>query len=278
MGRFRFNGIKLLDKQPELGTSVVSGVEAGNSLRQIVAEDRKVGPSVVSRRGLDDGDHFLLHLCHIRNVANALFLRFLSSRSLCFRGSRRFRLLGALLLVCGCICLCLAVFLLPAALRLPVLLIVEDVQEFERLAGRYQRRGCLLFAHADDGHAGFPKSQYQLRKITVRCHDAETIYISRIENVHGVNDQCGIRRILSMGVVILEYRRDRIFLHIFHPRLHAGYLEISIQPLVGRRAVVAGLIKNQLNVLAGDILRIDQHRDPLFLFRIHVCGVITPFV
>ena len=61
--------VKFLDKEPQLGTSVIARVEARHPLRQVVTELGQVHPAILPGLRVDDGNDLLPHLLHAGDVA-----------------------------------------------------------------------------------------------------------------------------------------------------------------------------------------------------------------
>ena len=82
--------------------------------------------------------------------------------------------------------------------------------EDEPPAGLTEAFRSLVLAKAKDIHALFADSRGKPREITVGGDEAEAIEPAAVQEVHGVNNQCDVGRVLADGMSKVLMRHDRV--------------------------------------------------------------------
>ena len=139
----------------------------------------------------------------------------------------------------------------------------QQLEGGEDVAGLAERHRGLLLAHADDGEAALAQAHSQAGEVGVGGDDAESFHRIGVEDIHGVDDHGRVCGVLTLGVAELLNRRDGILQQHLLPLNMAGQRPVAIDALVGDGAVFRQLIEDGLQVLCGDVVRVDEQRETL---------------
>ena len=120
-------------------------------------------------------------------------------------------------------------------------LATQDLGVDELVAGRYERRRRLLLAEAVDDETGFADARGEPREIAVARNDAETAEPAGVEQIHRVDDQRRIGRVLAGRVAELLDRLDRVRQQRFLPALELRAGPVAVDALDRRGAVLGDL-------------------------------------
>ncbi len=152
----------------------------------------------------------------------------------------------------------------------------DFIYKFEFVAGGDEGTRRFLLAHSDDQHARLTQARRQTGKVAVRGHKAEPLHASRVQNVHRVNNQRGVRRVFPGRVTVLLHGRKRILQQDGFPALHFVARPVRVNALIGNDTARCRLINNDLNVGGGDVVGVYQNRQPFFLCTVLVTHSISP--
>ena len=98
---------------------------------------------------------------------------------------------------------------------------VDDVEEYETLAGSAEGLRRLLLAHSYYEFAGLAQSGGQFIEIAVAGYEAESLHIAGVEDVHRVDDQADVGGVLAGSVVGLHDGGQREAGRAPHPGVEA---------------------------------------------------------
>lgn len=105
----------------------------------------------------------------------------------------------------------------------------------------------------------------QARVVAVARHDAESVHALLVQNVHRVDDQRRIGRVLACRIGVLLNGRDGVLQQHLFPGGEFRVGEIPVNAFYRRCAVVGDLIQNILYLAVRDVVGIDQHREFLVI-------------
>ena len=152
------------------------------------------------------------------------------------------------------------VFLLGlAGARLFLVFGPDDLDIDEFVAGDDKGVGGLFLAHPDHVFARLPKADGKSCKVGIGAHEHESVAVSGIEDIHGVDDHGGIRGILSGGIPVLLHRGNGVFQQRLLPAADVGAGPVAVDSLQGWRSVNGDLLNGRLQTVPGNVVRVDQH-------------------
>src|SRR5690606_16010471 len=126
-------------------------------------------------------------------------------------------------------------------------------------AGLTEALGRLLFAEAIDRDALFADACGQPGEVAVRRHQAEAVEPSRMQQVHRVDDQGDVARVLALGVLEVLLPLDRPARQDVDPALQRWVGRIAVDA-PGRGLAQGGdLAKKRLGDPGRGVLAVDQH-------------------
>lgn len=146
-----------------------------------------------------------------------------------------------------------------------------------------ERDGGLVAPHADHDHVALAQTCGQAREVAVGGDDDEPVDLAGVQDVHRVDDERGVGRVLARllaGLVALDVTelldgRDGVVEQLGAPlgRLRVG--EVAVDAAVRRHAVAGNLVEDDGKVLGGDVVRVDEERETRLIvyFVVHVVSV-----
>ena len=156
----------------------------------------------------------------------------------------------------SCRCLCRCRYRSRGGCGLPEYL---DIDEF--VARFDERLGGLLLPETEYFPSRFADAARQAGVVAVARHDAESVDRLFVQDVHRVDYQRRIRRVLACRVGVLLDRGDRILEQHAFPCRELRVGEIAVDTLDRRRAVVGDFVEYVLDFPVRDVVGVDQHRE-----------------
>ena len=124
-----------------------------------------------------------------------------------------------------------------------------------------ERLGGFLFSETEHLPSRFSDAACQAGVVAVARHDAESVDRLFVQDVHRVDYQRRIRRVLACRVGVLLDRGDRILEQHAFPCRELRVGEIAVDTLDRRRAVVGDFVEYVLDFPVRDVVGVDQHRE-----------------
>jgi len=144
---------------------------------------------------------------------------------------------------------------------------VQQVDVGKLVAGRDEGLGRFLLAQAQHVFFRFPQAGGQPGEVAVGGDDAERVDLGLIQQVHGVDDQRGVRGILAADVGVLLDGLDAVVQHHVLPAAHLPGRPVAVNALDNDVAQTVGFVEDDAGVFAGDVFRVDEDGDFHFSFH-----------
>lgn len=116
-------------------------------------------------------------------------------------------------------------------------------------------------------HPLAPQAERQWREVAVGRHQAHAIELPRVHQVHRVQAQRDVGRVLARGVGEEMHRLDGVVVQHGLEAPHAGPRPIGKRALDDERALTGGAQQDGTDQRVGNVLRVDQHGELLLLGR-----------
>ena len=136
----------------------------------------------------------------------------------------------------------------------------NDLDIDELVTGHDEGTGRLLLPHADDLLARLPQPGGQTGEVGIAGHQYETVALSGIEDVHGVDDHSRIGGVLSGGIAVLLDGGDGVLQQDRLPGGHIGGGPVPVDALDGGGAVDGNLGHHIPHGSPGGVVRVNEHR------------------
>ena len=141
----------------------------------------------------------------------------------------------------------------------------NDFQKLKGIAGGPEGLWGFLLPDAHDKHTGLSEPLGQLGKVRIAGYQAEAVYISRIQNIHGVDDHGGIGGIFAGGVaVLLDGIYGPVQEHIF-PRPFFIVRPVAVNAFIGGDTNIGYLIQNIFDIFGRYVVCVDQYCKSAFI-------------
>ena len=250
--------VQALDELGQFGKTVVPGIKIRLLPDQQVSQLPHKGVSVFV------GDHIQGAGDQLLDLRRDLPLRFLRS-GLRFRrgGGLRGRLLLSLLARLGPLRRGGHRLRFRRGLRLSRLVLgggPNDLDIDELVTGHDEGTGRLLLPHADDLLARLTQPGGQTGEVGIAGHQYETVALSGIEDVHGVDDHSRISGVLSGGIAVLLDGGDGVLQQDRLPGGHIGGGPVPVDALDGGGTVDGDLGHHVPHGGPGGVVRVNEHR------------------
>src|SRR5690606_25273 len=102
------------------------------------------------------------------------------------------------------------------------------------------RLRCFKLTNAHYKNTCFPDTGSQSGVVTVRRNNAETIYLSAVQQVHGVNNQGTVSSIFTYCVTELLYGLNSMVVQRFFPAGHLRSGPAAVNSPDRNRAILSG--------------------------------------
>ena len=106
----------------------------------------------------------------------------------------------------------------------------QVLDEDEPLAGLAERLGRLLAADAEDVEPLFADAAGEAREVAVRGHQDEAVEAPGVQEIHGVDDQRDVGRVLAFRVGELLVREHGEVLEFLVPATQLLVGEVAVDP------------------------------------------------
>ena len=155
---------------------------------------------------------------------------------------------------------------------------VEEVYIRELAAGGDKALRRFLLAHAEHKDFGFAESRREARKVGVRGDNAEAVKTPLIEQVHGIDDEGGVRGVLAGYIGVLLYGLHGVVEYHIAPASHLWRGPVPVNALDVDTAEIIGLGEHDGQILRCDVFGINQHGDtalPLLIVHANILSLLT---
>src|SRR5690606_27384922 len=143
----------------------------------------------------------------------------------------------------------------------------EILGEDEPGAGLAEALRRRRAADAVDIDPLFPDPRGEAGEVGIRRHQAETVEPPGMEEVHRVDDEGDVRRVLARRVGELLLGEDGVTLQHLLPSRLLALGEIAIDPPQARLTDLRHLLEERVGDLRAGVVRIDEDREPLVPVR-----------
>lgn len=135
----------------------------------------------------------------------------------------------------------------------------QNLEEDELVACRDEGLRRLSLAEAVHDLAGLPKAGCEAGEITVAGYQAETVDIARVQEIHRINDERRVRRILSLRVGELLDGLDGMAVKMGLPPNQVLRGPVTERPLDCGGPKLGDFFKQFLRHRCGGVVRIDEN-------------------
>ena len=119
-------------------------------------------------------------------------------------------------------------------------------------------RGAAL-AEAVHGQAAGADAGGKRGEVAVAGDEAEAVKGAAVEQIHRINDEAHVGRVLAFGVGELLYRDERVFeQHVFFPALRFGAAPVAVDAFDAGDAVFGDFGKEAADGAGGGVVGVDE--------------------
>jgi hypothetical protein len=106
-----------------------------------------------------------------------------------------------------------------------------------------------------------PQAVREARVVAVAAHDAEAVHRAQVQQVHRVDDQHRVGRVLALGVLELLYRADGCPVQGVLPLVHVRRRPVAVDAFRSHLSILGGLREIQHERAPTGVVSVDQHGD-----------------
>jgi hypothetical protein len=97
---------------------------------------------------------------------------------------------------------------------------------------RSSNSGCI----SQHCHPGSPELRRKSSEVAIRRHEDKPIQLPRVQQIHGVDNERGVRGFIASGVAELLHELNRVLVKMGLPALEIGRRPTTVRPLHPRYA------------------------------------------
>ena len=136
---------------------------------------------------------------------------------------------------------------------------------------RSSNSGCIS-RHC---HPRSPEPRRKSSEVAIRRHEDKPIQLPRVQQVHGVDNERGVRGVLASGVAELPHGLNRVLVKMGLPALEIGRRPTTVRPLHARYTGARDFCEKLAQNRGLSVARINQDREPSVVVR---CHAVSPAV
>jgi hypothetical protein len=131
----------------------------------------------------------------------------------------------------------------------------------EALAGIDEALCCVITTVAIHAQTVFANARGQPREVTVAADEAETSKAAGMEEIHRVDDQSAVTRVLADGVAVLLNWVKSVVRDDIAPGGEVLSGEVAIDTAHGDPGIAGEILDDCCECVARDIIGVDQQRE-----------------